>query len=152
MNNRPTQYNSIRQYIESEFSQRQQQQSNQLDIDANGNVSVLINLMDHDDETVDFTLLTHQEITALRTSDPFTYFSIMVAQQGTSSYVDLDNLTEERQRATAPGQGDAGAGLVVFGSETMRLMIGMKTILFMGLRHFGAISGNEQRAVRACQI
>jgi hypothetical protein len=104
MNNRPTQYNSIRQYLE------QGRETNQPDIDATGNVSVLINLMDHDDETVDYTLLTHQEITALRTSDPFTYFSIMVAQQGTSSYVDLDSLTEERQRATAPGQGDAGAG------------------------------------------
>ncbi|KAL3765443.1 hypothetical protein ACHAWO_011525 [Cyclotella atomus] len=104
MNYHPNHYNSIRQFMET------QQQSNQSDSDAAGNVSVLINLMDPDDETVDHTRLTHQEITALRKSDPFTYFSIMVAQQGISSYCDLDSLTEEPQTAGAAGHADAGAG------------------------------------------
>lgn len=61
-----------------------------------------------EDELIDCSLLTPQVMANLRVTDPFSYYSILMAQQGTT-LCDFDNLNENFQVNTA-GDGDTGAG------------------------------------------
>lgn len=68
-----------------------------------------LNLVEDEAETIYHHQLTPQEMSVLRRTDPFSYYSILMAQQGTR-YCDFENLRQGQQAAGVPGDGGNAAG------------------------------------------